>query len=330
MMLLKIITFVFILVNPWLFLASQSNLNNGTKTTDLAVLSTASLAALNEPADKTEEIPDQTVHQLPLPDSYVQASVNPDYLPIRNWAVEEPDIDAKAAIIFDTHRNKVLWKKNIDEVLPIASITKLMTAAIVIENMKLERVVNVSQTAYEAPGNMGGLIANEKITVKTLLYAMLMESSNDAAVALAEAVGQEKFLKLMNQKAQGLDMTSTVFVDPSGFSPANVSSINDLIKLVRYTLNHRLIWQITSTPVIYLRSADGQYDHRFLNNNHLLSRLENVVGGKTGYTEQAKGCMVLVTTKPSQENLITIVLGSADRLLATEKLVNWITQGYIW
>jgi len=309
-MLLKIISFFIIISNPWLLLIGHSSANLASQTQ--IINSTSSLA------------------QLPVADSYVQAVLTPDYLPIRNWAISDPQINAKSAIVFDTNKDKTLWQSNINEVLAIASLTKLMTVAIAIENIKLDRVINVSKEACQAPGDMGGLKINEKITVKTLLYALLMESSNDAAMALAEAIGKEEFVKMMNAKAQEIGMANTVFTDPSGVSAANVSTVSDLVKLIKYDLQHKLIWEITSAPVIYLRSADGQYDHRFINNNQLLSRVENIIGGKTGYTSEAMGCMILVTSKPSAQYLISIVLGSDDRMLAIEKLVIWAKEAFFW
>lgn len=309
-MLLKIISFFIIISNPWLLLIGHNSANLASQTQ--IINSTSTLA------------------QLPVADSYVQAVLTPDYLPIRNWAVSDPQINAKSAIVFDTNKDKTLWQSNINEVLPIASLTKLMTAAIAIENIKLDRVINVSKEACQAPGDMGGLKINEKITVKTLLYALLMESSNDAAMALAEAIGKEEFVKMMNAKALQIGMANTVFTDPSGVSAANVSTVSDLVKLIKYDLQHKLIWEITSAPVIYLRSADGQYDHRFINNNQLLSRVENIIGGKTGYTSEAMGCMILVTSKPSAQYLISIVLGSDDRMLAIEKLVIWAKEAFFW
>ena len=322
-MLLNIVASFFIISNPLLVLTSQVFFADHDRTANLAADGSANISVL---AGENGTLPDeeQTKPQ------FIAAQANPDFLPIRDWSYEDPAIDAKAAIIFDTHKDKILWKYNIDEVLPIASVTKLMSAVVAVENLDLDQVVEVSLEAYQAPGFMGSLRAYENISIRTLLYAMLMESSNDAAVAISEVKGKDYFISLMNRKAQALGMTRSSFVDASGFDESNLSTVRDLTKLTEYALKFPVIWEILGTDRISLNSADNEFNHYFVNNNKLLNKLENVVGGKTGYTEQAQGCLVLVTDKPSQENLISIVLGSSDRMKATEKLLNWVKKAYLW
>ena len=273
---------------------------------------------------------------------------SPNFLPIRDWSVEEPPIEAKAALILmvdslessELNQDKILYQKNIGEVLPIASLTKLMTASIILENMDLEQVATVSQKAVSAYGEMGNLSVGEKISVKNLLYALLLESSNDAAVALAEnfnsgtapasAGTASEFVSLMNQKAKELGLKNTAFTDPTGFETTNISTALNLAKLVKHTLKQPLIYEILRTPSIDLASADGLINHHFTNTNQLLSRLPNIVGGKTGYTEEANSCMILVTKSPKGDYLISIVLGAQDKFQETEKLVRWAEEAYLW
>ncbi|MFH1460891.1 MAG: hypothetical protein ABIF84_00480, partial [Patescibacteria group bacterium] len=103
---------------------------------------------------------------------------NPNFLPIRDWGIDDPQIQAKAGLIFDLDKQKILYQKEIDQVLPIASLTKLMTSLVVLENIDLEEIVVVSRKAVAAYGEQGKLRVDEKISVKNLLHALLMESSN--------------------------------------------------------------------------------------------------------------------------------------------------------
>jgi len=254
---------------------------------------------------------------------------NPNFLPIRNWSINQPEIEAKATLIFGVEKNKILYQKNIEQVLPIASLTKLMTGLIVLEKMDLDQVITISQEAVKAYGDNGGLVIDEKISVKNLLYVLLMESSNDAAVALAEVFKEVPLVDLMNKKAEELGLENTHFTDPTGYNPTNLSTALDLAELVKYSLEQPLIWQILKTPNIDLSSADGLINHHLINTNQLLGHWSGIIGGKTGYTDEAQGCMILVIEQ-IYENLVIIVLGAEERFLATEKLINWAKKAYIW
>ncbi|MBU1255358.1 serine hydrolase [Patescibacteria group bacterium] len=257
---------------------------------------------------------------------------NPNFLPIRDWNITEPEVEAKAALVFNLDKNKILYQKNINQVLPIASLTKLMTALIVLENIDLEEIAIISEQAIATYGDIGGLVVKEEISVKNLLYVLLMESSNDAAAALAEITQQKtnkNFIDLMNQKAEKLRLKNTNFIDSSGYDSGNVSTVEDIAQLVEYSFSQPIIWEIMRTPVIDLFSADGKINHHWVNTDELLNRLPNIVGGKTGYTEEAQGCLILVI-ETNNKYLITIVLGAQERFLQTERLINWVQKAYRW
>ncbi len=261
-------------------------------------------------------------------------SSNPNFLPIRDWNVVEPEIEASAAMVFESNRNKILYQKNINEVLPIASLTKVITALVVLDHLNTENIVTVSEEAINAYGTQGKLVKDEKISVKNLLYALLMESSNDAAVALSEAVHQKtrmNFIELMNRKAWDIGLRKTFFTDPSGYGPKNVSTAQEISKMLMYSFEQPLIWKIFKTPAIDLTSADGTIRHHWTNTDKLLNRLPNVAGGKTGYTTEAQGCLALaVECSDKQGYLITVILGSQERFTQTEKLINWAKKAYLW
>lgn len=343
-MLIKFLTTLFILFNPFAFLFGQFDVDLEQKVSPLPAelpTSTSLTADLNFNPSLASAISGIIIS--------TARETNPNFLPIRNWNISQSDIGAKAALIFEPEKNKILYQKNIEQILPIASLTKLMTGLVVLEEMDLDQIVTVSKEAVGAYGDMGGLVINEKISVKNLLHALLIESSNDAAVALAEAFTSDTVLDpegqslvpLMNKKAEELELANTHFVEPTGYNPANLSTALDLAKLVKYSLNQPVIWQILKTVSIDLSSADGTINHHFTNTNQLLNSWPIIIGGKTGYTNEAQGCMILVIEQdlnkiknyigqPSSEYLIIIILGTQERFSETEKLINWVKEAYIW
>lgn len=274
--------------------------------------------------------------QLPTSrNAYLGASLNPNFIPIRNWAVEEPEIQAKAAGVFDPNGEKFLYQKNIKEKLPIASLTKIMTAIIALDNLGLDEIITISKKSVMTEGENGRLVIGEKLSVRDLLYIMLIESSNDAAVALTEVI--DNFVSLMNKKAEEIGLRDTNFVDSTGISKDTYSTIVDLAKLSTYSFTQwSLIWQILGIKEVEISSQDGSVKHNLLNTNKLLNESTSwrteIIGGKTGFTEEAGGCMLTINRIPNKtgEYLITIVLGSKERELEVKKLIEWIQKAYVW
>lgn len=336
-MFVKVLILIFIILNP--FVLSNKLLKESENNPAFAVSSGGTggsetkTAKLPLSALSLENIQPGLANLMSSLAVSAGQEANPDFLPIRNWSVEEPNIEAAAALILDGQKEKILYQKNIDKVLPIASLTKLMTALIVLENNNPDQIVIVSKKAVEAYGETGGFKVSENISIRTLLYVMLMTSSNDAATALADGFqlpASSSFVDLMNKKAKETGLENTRFTDPTGYEPTNVSTALDLAKLTKYALNQPLIWQILKTGTIDLQSSDGLVNHHLVNNNLLLNRLPNVVGGKTGYTEEAGDCMILVIQNRPGNYLIFIILGSKDRFLETERLVEWAEKAYLW
>lgn len=268
-------------------------------------------------------------------DTFLTASLNPNFIPIRDWSVEEPDIRAKAGAVFDPQGEKFLYQKNIKEKLPVASLTKIMTAIVVLESLGLDDIVTVSKKAVATEGENGRLIVGEDIGVRSLLYAMLVESSNDAAIALADAVDGD-FVALMNQKAKEVGLEDTHFVDPAGISKWNYSTATDLVRLAVYSFNEPLIWQMLGTKEIEVYSQDGKIKHYLVNTNKLLGESANwrtqIIGGKTGFTDEAGSCILTMIKIPEKtgEYLISVILGAEDRELETKKLIEWTEKAYVW
>lgn len=243
------------------------------------------------------------------------------------------DLQVKAAIsvLIDSQGGeRVLFKKNSNERLPVASVTKLMTANIVLENYDLSREIKISEEAVAQNGEAGRLTAGKIFSVEYLLYPLLMESSNDAAYALTNdynEITEEKFIELMNLKAEDLGLENTYFVNSTGLDPEqpdhsiNYSTTEDLVKLTKYLLKKSLIWEILTTPKF------GLYGPELINTNELLGKIPNIVGGKTGFTNQAGGCMLLVLKNKKGNFLINVILGApspSTRIEEMEKLIEWL------
>ena len=271
-------------------------------------------------------------------DPYLLPVTETNYFPIRDWAVADPILSVRSAVLFDSKSDKVIFSVAPDTRLPIASLTKLMTAVAVIENLNLDDIIQVKESAIEDSKKEGGgqdLYAGEKIKAFDLLKLMLIESSNDAAYAFDEHLADINGVSLteeMNRKAAELEMADTFFTEAAGLDDKqSFSTARDLVKLVKYSFRYGFLYDILKTDRAEVVSADGRLSHQILNTNKLLGILFNIVGGKTGYTDLAGGSMVLVTKSPTGEgNLVSVVLGSNDRFGDTEKLVKWAEKAYIW
>jgi len=274
-------------------------------------------------------------YQLPISGQAFLASELLPIYPVRNWNTPEPDITAKTALIFDATRQKIIWQKNgLDEPRPIASITKLMTALVVTENSKMDDIFTVSKEAIGTYGEMGDLKVGEQLTVKDLLFALLLESSNDAAEALRENLkntGDKDLVKLMNQKTKELGLQNTSYTDPSGLDSKNQSSARDLIKIMQEVLKNQTLEDILKSPSVNIVSADGLFKHHFTSTNKLLQRFPELLGGKTGYTEEAGNCMIIAFKAPNnQEAIISVLMDSQDRMGESASLIEWTKRAFLW
>ena len=281
-------------------------------------------------------IPAQISTSLIEKSAFVENRLIPE-LPIRRWNVDDVDLNTASAFAMDVYSGKILYQKNSEQKQPIASLTKIMTAVAFLENFKekdLEQTTTISKEAVETYGRIGNLYVGEKISLKNLLYILLMSSSNDAAVALAEYTkeqGEMDLVDLMNEKAQKLNLKNTSFIDPSGLDQDNISTAEDLIAITKYALNFEIIRDILKTNTIDLPSADGSYIHHLTNTNKLLNKIPEVIGGKTGYTEEAGKCMLLIIKISDKNNIIILaVLGAEDRFAEAEKLANWVKNAYVF
>jgi len=243
-----------------------------------------------------------------------------------------PILTAKAALAFDLDSGTILYSKNLDENLPIASLTKLMTALVVVKQKNLDDIVTVPWQAQGVPGSTIGLIRGERIRVRDLLSAMLIPSSNDAALALAYSITTDegKFAELMNNEAKRLGLHSTNFSNPVGWDLGeNYSNTLDLIKIVREFLKHPVLSEMVSVKETAIMSEDRKWVHQLRSTNRLLMEDPNVIGIKTGFTSKALGNLIILT-KNQSNRIVTIVLGSDAREEDSQKLLDWAVRAYRW
>lgn len=228
-----------------------------------------------------------------------------------------PEINAICAVAIDGKTGKVLFAKNPHLKIPPASTVKLVTAMVVLDHLSLSDKVKISKKASQTPSVSPKLYENEVYTVKNLLYLMLMKSSNQAAVALAEAVAgsEENFSILMNKKVYSLGLRNSHFVTASGLPAPNQYTTPYELAIIFYeALKYPLIKEIINTPVKIISSETG----RILvikNTNKLLNDPElkrNIIGGKTGFTRASKHCLVN-GVYINDRLVITSVLGSPNR-----------------
>jgi len=188
--------------------------------------------------------------------------------------------------------------------MKIASLTKIMTAIVAIEHGRLDELVTVSNRAAGKEGSSLYLRAGEKMTLRNLLYGLMLRSGNDAAVAIAEHVGGsvEGFAYLMNKKAEELGLANSHFVNPHGLDqPGHYMSANDLARLSAYALRNPEFKRIVSTRVKRAPNPFEDWDYKWVNKNKMLSMYEGADGVKTGYTKQASRTLVSSATRNGQQ-----------------------------
>jgi D-alanyl-D-alanine carboxypeptidase (penicillin-binding protein 5/6) len=243
----------------------------------------------------------------------------PSKSPVYVYGIEDvnTDISSESSIVFDPDSGEILFKKDIDTRRKIASLTKIMTAIVVMDNMNLTDTVTVENIPTYGEEEIWSmeLEQGDVITVENLLKMMLVSSYNDAAIVLAESFGSEEFLSLMNEKASILGLSNTHFSNPCGFDNSdNYSTADDLRKLVSAFLEYPTLTDIVknlSMRVEYIRDGDTVTKTIYTTNSMLEE--EYVKGIKTGYTEDAGECLISLFEYDNGKRLVTILLNSEDR-----------------
>lgn len=261
--------------------------------------------------------------------------------------VSVPDIEAEAAysVYLKDGDKQVLFSRNRNERLPIASLTKLMTALIVYEKYDLSQPIGVPESDYFTDSHLNDLRVFADTTFKELLYPLLLESNNSGAYAAATApenIDFDDFIEMMNRQASELGMRRTVYHNPSGLDTVkgvNLSTARDISKLVEELLKYDLFWDILQKRSYEIHSHRSSVHYsiettnRFLDGTYFSKRPDwhqDIIGGKTGFTYQAMGCLVMVL-EVDEGHMINVILGAngrEDRFEEMEKLIDWTYKAY--
>lgn len=249
----------------------------------------------------------------------------------RNLNIPAPEMLATAAVAWDLDNDFVLYAKDLNKRVPIASTTKIMTALLSTEYFKANDVLTVPSEAVAVSGSTMGLKVGEKLTFRSLLYGMLLNSGNDAAFTVAASYpgGVNQFVEAMNKKALALGLKNTHFSNPAGFdSPEHFSSAFDLAKISVLASDNPQLSRVVATKQAEVASIDRSVIHNLKNLNRLLA-LPGVLGIKTGTTPLAKENLVGLIERDNHR-ILTVILGSKDRFGETEKLIDWVFSSFTW
>jgi len=262
---------------------------------------------------------------------------------LSTFAAEELKVEAEAAIIAEPTTGKIIYETESEEQKYPASVTKILTAILVLENCKLDDVATCSQTALSNIPSayvVAPLMVGEEMRVEDLLYALMLKSANDAAYVLAEHVGKttEGFSEMMNNKAKEIGCKGTHFVNPNGVhSDDHYTTAYDMYLIAKYAMQNEEFRKIVSTEE-YTLPATNKYtatDRVMKNTNYFLNKNskfynENVKGIKTGTTTQAGNCLVTDFEKDGIE-FIAVILGaktSDSKFTETEKMLDYAYENY--
>ena len=270
------------------------------------------------------------------------------FLPQRKTDYADTEVSAGSSVVIDVDSGTILHYDKGRDHMPIASLTKIMTAVLVMENVKnLDEPVTINKEdisteaakvgcpSSSAPCSSEPLQVGEKITVKNLLTAMLIDSANDAAIALGKYVAgsQAAFAEMMNEKAKGLNLGDSHFCNPSGLDAKGCySSAYDLARIAAYSMRYDTLWKIMDTQKASVSSFDGKYVHSLKNTDPLIGQAANFLGGKTGYTYSAGESLMLAAADPETGNhkIIAVILNDDNRWKDMQSLIGWTFANYDW
>lgn len=248
----------------------------------------------------------------------------------------QQELASGSALVTDQNTGKVLYSRNPDLVVPIASITKLMTAMVVLDSkLPLDEVlpIAISETS-EMRGVFSRVRVGSQISRRDMLLLALMSSENRAAASLAQNYpgGKNAFVKAMNAKAHALGMKNTCYVEPTGLSLHNVSTARDLTRLLVASRQYPLLSQWSTTPEKTVAFRHPNYTLGFRNTNHLINnKTWNIQLTKTGFTNEAGHCLVMRTTiNRSPVNLVVLdAFGKYTHFADATRLRRWLETGQV-
>jgi len=232
--------------------------------------------------------------------------------------IEEQSLHAKAAVLMDAKSGRVLYEKNGEDVMAMASTTKIMTCIIALEESDLKEIVQVSKNASIQPKVHLGMKENEQFYLRDLLYSLMLESHNDSAVAIAEHVAgtTSGFSEMMNEKAKEIGCKNTYFITPNGLDETNETGFHsttakDLARIMKYCIcessKKDTFLKITSTPQYTFTNLDKNRNFSCLNRNSFLNMMDGAISGKTGFTGKAGYCYVGALERDGEMYIVTLL-----------------------
>lgn len=260
--------------------------------------------------------------------------------PILTPRGKPPAISAPEAILLDNDTGRILADLNGEKPMPMASTTKIMTALIAIQAADLNQEVTIGQDAYNEVhlhnGSSAQLVVGDRLTLKDLLYGLMLPSGDDAAIAIADAVGgtTSNFVNMMNLFAYRLRLFQTHYINPDGLTyydasgkpiPGHYTTAYDLARLARYAMTIPLFAQVVRTQHYVVPATSSHHGYTWDNTNTLLKTYAGMTGIKTGYTLEAGACLVFSATRAGH-HLLGVVLHSSDeqrRFNDAKNLLDW-------
>lgn len=240
-------------------------------------------------------------------------------------------ISASSYIAYDLDNDIVYYEKNVDDKRLIASITKILTAIVTIENVDINKNVLVGEEVLKAYGSAVYIEVGEKLTIKDLLYGLMLRSGNDAAIVLAKNVAgsNDNFVKLMNKLATDIGMKNSYFINPHGLEDndgnGNISTAKDMALLTRYAMKNKVFREIFGTKKYTAKTNYKTYS--WTNKNKLLLSEDYITGGKTGFTKKAHRTLV-TTGSRNNINVVIVTLNDGNDFLDHKNMYEEIFRKY--
>lgn len=256
-------------------------------------------------------------------------------IPVKDPNAIKPVAEAKGILLMDVDTGIVMFEKNLDQRLPMASLTKIMTAVIILDSHSLDEVVTVEDN-FNNMGELGvrmWLQQYEKITVGDLLIGLLVPSAGDAAIALAtyHSGSVKDFINEMNEKAKILNLRNTHFTNPIGLDEnEHYSSAYDLAILTKYALRNKDFRRIVRIQNATVTSVSGVIEHKLEGTDELLNSYLDIRGVKTGTTDAAGQSLISLARNSNGKEVIVVLLNSPDRFQESKEIIDWGFRNFKW
>ncbi len=248
-------------------------------------------------------------------------------IPVRNWDVLDPDLSAEGVLMESLDDNFSFYRFNTYKMWHLASLTKLIAAVVAVEDVGLSAKIPITTSTMAIDGEAGDLKAGEIYNSEDLLKTMLMESSNRAAAAFEEYMGEDKFLEAAREKMKQIGMTQMVIYDSSGLDDSNEGTPHDIYLLMRYILeNDPQIFTWTRLTTLNIQPLNSSRINVVSNIDPVASRAD-FLGGKTGTTPLAKQNFATILEFQGRR-VVVVILGSDSRFDDLDNLLTWVTKAY--